>query len=495
MIGGFILALAVAFPFAWMMYLWKSCRAILQPFFIMIQSIPMFTLAPIMVLWFGWSYLAIVLPTALMIFLPLTMNIYQGLVSTPKSLLEFFKANRATSWQIFSKLQFPWSLPHIFAGFRISAALAGIGAIAGEWAGAQSGLGILMLKSRRAMDLETTFAALFCLIAMSMGFYGTIVYAEMRYRQKKSMKYFSLVTLLCFLAIIGLISPSPDSAHSAKKPIRLLLDWFPNSNHVPIYAGLEKKIFAKHNIHLQVLEPNDPSDIIPYLTSGRADIGLFYMPDVVHLDIRGINLKIAGVLIDRPLNSFIFRADRGIQVPRDLSGKVIGYSVAGSNLSILERLLSENHIIPKELKSVNFDLVTLLSTDQVDAVYGGFWNIEGEHLRSLNIPTAHFEVSRLGYPSYSELVFIGTGDSEKLNVFKAAMQESIDFCKHNPTEAFNLYEGCNPEKNESTIAWEKAAWSKTVPLLAKTQDISTEEWHHLKAWLETYVIGFEEFVK
>src|SRR5262245_9962820 len=80
--GGFLIALAMAFPFAWGMYLWRSLRSILQPLFVVIQCIPMFALAPIMVFWFGWSYTAVVIPTALMIFFPLTMNIYQGLCST-----------------------------------------------------------------------------------------------------------------------------------------------------------------------------------------------------------------------------------------------------------------------------------------------------------------------------------------------------------------------------------------------------------------------------
>lgn len=484
MAGGFSLALAVAFPFGWIMYLWKSARTILQPIFIIVQSIPMFTLAPILVFWFNWSYIAIVIPTALMIFLPLTMNVYQGLASTPPSLLEFFKFNQATHWQIFLKLQLPWSLPHIFAGFRVAAAFAGIGAIAGEWAGAQSGLGVLMLKSRRVMDLETTFGALFCLIIMSMSLYGVILYAEQRYSQKKPMKLFSLGIVFCLLGIAAWSPNSNNAPHSDIQMTRLLLDWFPNSNHVPIYAGMEKGIFEKHHIQLQVLEPNDSSNTIPYLTSGMADIALFYLPDIISNVSRGMNLKIAGVLIDRPLNSFIFRADRGIRLPQDLIDKVIGYSVAGSSFSILERLLRQNHIVPKEMKNANFDLVTLLATDQVDVIYGAFWNIEGGHLKSLGIPTSYFEVSHLGHPDYSELVFVGMGAPETYNSFKAAMQESIDFCKGNPDEAFNLYVKYHPEKNSSTLAWEKEAWLKTVPVLSKTQEVPEDEWNNLQEWLK-----------
>ncbi len=483
MAGGFILALLAAFPLAWMMYLWKSARTALQPLFIVLQSIPMFTLAPIMVLWFGWTYMAIVVPTALMIFLPLTLNIYQGLISTPRGLLEYFKINQATRWQTFSKLQLPSALPHVFAGLRISAAFAGIGAIAGEWAGAQSGLGVLMLKSRRATDLETTFGALLCLISISLALYGIIAYAERRYKQHKPMRSFSIITLCVFLGTIIFIANPFHNQTSPTKVTRLLLDWLPNSNHVPIYAGLKKKIFAKHHMHLQVLELQDPSDTISYLTFGKVDIALFYMPDVVKANQKGADLNIAGVLIDKALNSFIFREDAQIQFPKDLSGKVIGYCVAGSNLSILERLLKENHIEPKELKNVSFDLVTLLGLRQVDVIYGAFWNIEKEQLKSLHIPTSHFEVSQLGHPPYSELVFLGKGDISKFEAFKKAMQESIDYCKANPDEAFDLYSHCHPEKGPHTLAWEKEAWLKTIPLLAHSQEIAHEDWERLQTWL------------
>lgn len=484
MAGGLVLAAVAAFPLAWMMYLWKSSRLFLQPFFVILQCVPMFTLAPLMILWFGWSYMAIIIPTALMIFFPLTINIYQGLVSTPLGLLDYFKSNQATRWQTFTKLMLPWSLPHIFAGLRISGAFAGIGAIAGEWAGAQSGLGILMLKSRRELDLEMTFGALFCLIFISVSLYSIIAYAENRYKQHKPMKLFSAAIILGLLGLIAFLStPTGSPVPKNENSLNLLLDWFPNSNHVPIYVGLEKGIFARHGVQLQVYEIKDPSDTIPYLTSGKVDIALFYQPDVIKAKKKGAKVKIIGVLIDQPLNSFLFRTEQKIFSPQDLSGKIIGYSGAASNFSILERLLKENFIVPKELRNVSFDLVTLLGTRQVDIIYGGFWNIEGEHLKSLNIETSHFNVSQLGHPPYSELVFLGREDFKNTRAFQEAMQESINYCKKHAEEAFMIYAGFHPSKSSHSLAWERQAWFKTVPLLAKSQNILKKEEDDLEKWL------------
>ena len=132
MLGGIAIAFITAFPLAWLMSKYPIARRTFQPLFIIIQCMPMFTLAPIMVICFGWSYTAIVIPTALMIFFPLTLSIYKGLCSTPQAYLDLFKVNQATEWQTFFKLRLPWALPHIFAGLRISGGIAGIGAVAGE---------------------------------------------------------------------------------------------------------------------------------------------------------------------------------------------------------------------------------------------------------------------------------------------------------------------------------------------------------------------------
>lgn len=185
MTAGLALAGACALPLAWLMARFNWARLSLQPLFVLIQCVPMFTLAPLMVLCFGWSFFAIVIPTALMVFFPLTLNIYQGIRATPKSYLEFFRSHNASTWQTLWKLRLPFALPHVFSGLRVSAAIAGVGAVAGEWAGAQAGLGVLLLEYRRNMDLVGVFAALLCLMIVTLGFYGAATALERwsRWRQ------------------------------------------------------------------------------------------------------------------------------------------------------------------------------------------------------------------------------------------------------------------------------------------------------------------------
>lgn len=478
MLGGFLLAFLTAFPLGVLMHEKQVARHVLQPFFVFIQCIPMFALAPIMVIWFGWSYTAIVIPTALMIFFPLTITIYQGLKAAPEELIDYFKINQATSWQIFYKLKLPFSFPHIFSGFKVAAAAAGIGAIAGEFAGASSGLGILMLESRRATDLETTFAALFCLSFMSISLYLLILGAEKMMLRKGTFT----ACLLVFALLLG------GCAKDDTTKTRLLLDWLPNPNHVALYAGIEKGIFKKNGIDLEIQKIPDPSDAIPYLIAKRAEIALFYMPDTLRAIVAGHPLKPIGILFKQPLNAIIFREGEEMNDPSDLNGKVIGYSVDGSSTAVLDYILKKNKIIPKEKQNVTFDLVSTLCLKHVDAIYGAYWNIECDHMESIGQKTRYFDLLSLGYPNYYELIFVAREGSKESTLefekaFQRALQESIDYSQKYPKEAFIAYETHNPDKSTKTLKWEKASWNKTYPLLAKDQIFEKSVEENLKDWL------------
>ncbi len=487
---GFVLALVIAFPLAWTMLRFAATRAIFQPLFVIIQCIPMFTLAPIMVIWFGWNMVAIIVPTALMIFFPLTLNIYQGFRCTPKPLLEFFKLSGATNWQTLLKLRLPSALPHIFAGFRISAAIAGIGAIAGEWAGAQSGLGILMLESRRNSDLEITFGALTCLTLMTLALYGLILLIETLSLPAKRAKFrFELAhtfvrkrrLALPLFSLLLFLSGCQNGQ------TRLLLDWLPNANHVALYAGLEEGFFKEEGINLSIQKMFDQGSGISYLTSKQADLLIWHMPGILKACSKGADLKMIGTLINRPLRAMIYRKEPSIKQPSDLTNLALGYCIGGLDTSFLDFLLDQGNITPSSRKNVSTDLISAMGTHTVDFIYGGFWNIEPFQLLACNVECDAFSIEALGVPTYQEMIIIGNGKSRETSpefatAFRRALYKSICFAKQNPDLAFNHYLKANPDKSAKTIAWEKQAWELTATLLSEQQTVNAEELKTFYKW-------------
>jgi ABC-type nitrate/sulfonate/bicarbonate transport system permease component/ABC-type nitrate/sulfonate/bicarbonate transport system substrate-binding protein len=503
MLFGFLLAFLVAFPLALIMDLYKSASSILQPLFIVIQCIPMFTLAPIMIVWFGWSSAAIIVPTALMIFFPLTINVYQGLRSTPEDLLNFFRVNQATPWQIFYKLKLPGALPHIFGGFRLATAIAGIAAVAGEWAGAQNGLGILMIESRRDTDLETNFAALLCLTLISMLLYSFAVFGEYVVTHRKAIgvissirlrgrtvEMFKTLLMICLLIICPmLISFAFNRPVDAFDPVTITLDWLPNANHIPLYTGIEKGFFARQGIDLKIKKLHDSGNAVSYLTSGESDLALHYMPNTIRMCHKGAKLKTVGILIGEPLNSIVYRKNLLIKTPSDLSGKKIGHSSSGKECAFLRAMLGQKNIDPASLSRLGPDLIPFFGSSQVDAIYGVYWNIETEHLRSLGIETEYFKLSEFGVPHYYELIVLARMDSDQaqpdfIQRFQRALQQSINYSKLHFEEAFKIYTEVQKDQSVKTRKWTWESWKLTLPTFVDCQAISEEVWQTFEAWLK-----------
>lgn len=181
MLTGMISAIITSFIMAYAMIKVRIIKALLEPYFIVMQCLPMFTLAPLCIIWFGWSFISIMIPTALMIAFPLTINMYRGFNFASKQHLEFFRLHGASQWQLLFKIQLPFALPHLFAGLRVAAAISGVGAVAGEWAGAQRGLGVFLQICKRNFDLEGVFGAIFSLLLLSLFFYGIVVLLEKKF--------------------------------------------------------------------------------------------------------------------------------------------------------------------------------------------------------------------------------------------------------------------------------------------------------------------------
>jgi NitT/TauT family transport system substrate-binding protein len=300
------------------------------------------------------------------------------------------------------------------------------------------------------------------------------------------VKYISSLLLIIALLATGC---QKDSSSSEK---RLLLDWLPNPNHVPLYVGIENGYFRNRGINLSILKLQDPSDSLPYLTSEQADLALYYMPDTIRALKRGLNLKVVGVLYKQPLNCFIYRTDSKIKTPADLNGKTIGYCVDGNSTLILDHLLALNHIVPHEKRNVSFDLISTLGTGQVDVIYGAYYNVESDHLSSLGIDTEYFDLRMFGHPNYYELLVLANGNSknitpEFISAFQEGLQESIEFSRKNPQRAFEIYVKANPDKSLQTLEWEKKGWQKTYPILADNQKMDQQIWDSYSEWLNQFI--------
>jgi NitT/TauT family transport system permease protein/putative hydroxymethylpyrimidine transport system permease protein len=177
---GFGCALLVGLAFAVALHLSATLRRAFYPLLVASQTIPIIVIAPILVVWFGYGIgpkLAIV---ALICFFPITVNALDGLRSVDPDATKLMRTLDASRRQTFLRVEAPTALPYAFSGAKIAVAVAVIGAVFGEWAGSDSGLGHLMLQDNAQLETARLFASVAVLAAMAIALFGLLALAERR---------------------------------------------------------------------------------------------------------------------------------------------------------------------------------------------------------------------------------------------------------------------------------------------------------------------------
>ncbi|SJL82571.1 ABC transporter permease [Vibrio palustris] len=168
---GLGLGLSMGLLFALMMLMFKPLKRWLLPVLIASQAIPVFAIAPVLMLWLGYGIASKVVISAIIIFFPVTTCCYDGLRNTPTGYLDLAKTMGASKWQLLRHIQLPAALPTLASGIRVAVVIAPIGAVVGEWVGSSEGLGYLMIQANARMIIDEMFAALFILAAVSIALY------------------------------------------------------------------------------------------------------------------------------------------------------------------------------------------------------------------------------------------------------------------------------------------------------------------------------------
>ena len=180
-LAGFGLAVAIGLAFAVALHLSPVLRRAVYPLLVASQTIPVIAIAPVLVVWLGYGIgpkLAII---ALVCFFPITVNTLDGLRSVDPDATRMMRTLDARRPTILRRVELPASLPFFFSGAKIAVAFAVIGAVFGEWVGADEGLGHLMLVAQSQLQTDLVFAAVVVLSAFAVALFGALALLERRF--------------------------------------------------------------------------------------------------------------------------------------------------------------------------------------------------------------------------------------------------------------------------------------------------------------------------
>jgi len=156
---------------ALIMAYYAPARRWLLPILVISQAIPVFALAPLLVLWLGYGLTSKIAMATLIIYFPVTSSFFDGLRRTETGYLDLARTMNASRWAMLTRIRIPAAMPAFASGLRVAAAVAPIGAIIGEWVGSSAGLGYLMLHANGRMQIDLLFAALVVLATLAIALY------------------------------------------------------------------------------------------------------------------------------------------------------------------------------------------------------------------------------------------------------------------------------------------------------------------------------------
>ena len=183
LLGGFI-----ATVLGYLLAKSPTLERLVSPYLVASQSIPIVAIAPLLVIWFGPGIFSKILICSLIVIFPVLINTVVGLREVPQDLRDLMRTFKATRLETFWKLEVPAALPIYLGGVRVGATLSVIGAVVGEFVGADRGLGFLINVGRGQYDTALVFVGVITLIVMAMTLYGIVLFIERRYLSWQSWR-------------------------------------------------------------------------------------------------------------------------------------------------------------------------------------------------------------------------------------------------------------------------------------------------------------------
>jgi putative hydroxymethylpyrimidine transport system substrate-binding protein len=285
--------------------------------------------------------------------------------------------------------------------------------------------------------------------------------------------------------------PSTGSA-SDPQPFTLDLDWYVNPDHAGIYSALDRGFFKQAGLDVQPEVPSDPSAPIKEVAAGRVDLAVSYEPEVLLARDKGLDVQAVGAIVDQPLTSLISLPKGGIAGAADLQGKTVGTAGIPYQSDYLETILQTAGLPSSAVNEVNvgLNLLPTLLGGRVDAILGGFRNIEGVDLQQRGLDPRIVPVDQLGVPTYDELVLVARSSTiadhpEAIRGFISALAQGTDYAISHPQEAANAVlkagKGLDPMQTRAEV-------DATLPLLAGAHGhpygfMNSGEWHEYAEWM------------
>ena len=281
-------------------------------------------------------------------------------------------------------------------------------------------------------------------------------------------RIFAMILIGCLLMTGACLADEP------LRELDVVLDWYPNALHAFLYVAIEKGYYEEEGLKVNIRFPSNANDAISLVAAGQADIGLYYQQDVIQARAQqDVPVKSIGAVVQGPLNIVLSLEEKGITSAEDLVGKTIGY--AGTELSealirsIMQYVGADYSDVT--MIDVGFDLMSSMTTGNVDATIGCLVNHEVPQMEEEGFSVNWFDLDDYGVPTYYEGIFLASdeaiaNDSETLQAFLRASARGFADMKADPEAALaTLLANQNAENFPLSETVERKSMGVLIPMM------------------------------
>jgi putative hydroxymethylpyrimidine transport system substrate-binding protein len=254
---------------------------------------------------------------------------------------------------------------------------------------------------------------------------------------KRCLPLIAVASLL--LAACGSKHETITAPAGSSQSVTLMLDWFPNADHVGIYQALAEGDFNRAGLNVHVQVPSDPAAPLRLLAAGRVDMAISYEPELLLARNQNQPLASVAALVQQPLTSIVSVGSQRIRTPKDLKGKTVGNAGISYQHAYLQTILAHAGVPSKSVKEVNVgsNLVPAMLSNKVNATLGAYWNYEAIQLAQLGKKPNVIRMNQAGVPNYDELVLVVREDmlahhADLVRRFVQALGRGYQSVRRNP---------------------------------------------------------------
>ena len=291
-------------------------------------------------------------------------------------------------------------------------------------------------------------------------------------------------------------SGSGSSSGKALTSTTVLLDWFPNPDHIALYTAQHDGDFTAQGLNVTFQSPSDTTDALKLVSIGKVPLAISYEPDVITgATDPSVNVTAVAALVPVPLDSLIISGKAGVASPGDLAGKTVGTDGDPTSAAIYKVILAKYGLSAAKttLVTVSEGLIPAMISGKVTAIIGGYRNVEAVQLKSEGLNPEVYPVNEEGVPGYDELVVIANksrlaSDASyrtMVREFLAGLAKGSTAAQASPAAADTALA---PVAKGYSPALLKQMVDVTAPLLANPGGfgaMSAADWQSFAGWMLT----------